>query len=180
MPRPVAGECAFDLIVTAAFERIVDGVGPAGVHFPGVQGLAQDELRGARVDHRQQFFALERRPAATCAFLQQAQAHHQADGQQVNDIGGIALRPVVMLCRGSPANEAGPAIEPRQLPREITRPVLVGNPQGLHDVDHGALRVAHLIEDLADMHAPQEQARIAAGDLAPGVEETALAARHGP
>ena len=30
------------------------------------------------------------------------------------------------------------------------------------------------------MHAPQEQARIAAGDLCLKVEETALAARHGP
>ena len=133
-----------------------------------------------RLDEARQFRKVRRRPLALGVLAQQRQAQHEADREIVDQIGGIVARPVVVLGARAPADEAGPAVQPRQLAGEVVHPVVFGHAELVHDVGDDALRRVVGGEDALDVQAADEQPQIAPRHRTPGGEQALFAPRHLP
>ncbi len=178
--RPVALQQVVAAGAVATRQRVVDALRPVGQHRAAVQCFAQQTFGTALLQQGVELPALHRRAAMARALLQQGEPHDQPNGQQIDDVGRVALRPVVMLGRGPPAHEAGPAVQAGELAGEIGRPVLGVDAHFLHDMHHSAFGIFDAVENAPNVEPPKKHAGIAPGDFAPGRKQPALAPWHAP
>src|SRR3569832_109616 len=73
-----------------------------------------------------------------------------------------------MLGLRTPADKAGPAVQPQQFAGEIRLTMLLGDAKGLHDVNNRSVCARRQIEDALDRKPAQKDAAVAPGNIGPG------------
>ena len=106
----------------------------------------------------------------------------QAHGQVLNRIDYVSLLASVIGVFTQPANEARPARQLSQVPRQVFRPSFVGYSEPIEAGGNGILRrvgqIANFLREVLDAEEPT--GKVPLRQLAPVLIKPAISAGHGP